>query len=465
VELGFGIERGPALAKVELGARVFKTLDPALDKRLRASFSGEKARRRASAAFTVRGRAGEPLSIEVEDDLGHRATARSAVALEPALTKPLSEAQLREQLGRLGASIFELGALSVDLSDPLMLPVSELNRMRRALVAELEAAREAKPGWTLEPGAIADALVSRFDADPDPGDPTVAARPARLSVLARSELQVEAALEEGVERIYLDFLELVGLQRAVDRVKEAGRAAIIATPRIGKPNEEAILRRLLALRPAGLLARHLGAIETIFAARESGDAAAEALLLIGDFSLNATNALTARMLLARGLELLTPSYDLDEAQLLALVGRTGAARFEVVIHHHLPIFHMEHCVFAALLSNGHDYRDCGRPCEHHALALRDRLGQTHPVLADVGCRNTVFTDRPQSAASLVDRFQAAGLTRFRLELLGEDKASARATISRYREILAGRASAREVAQATRARDQFGVTARPLPILR
>ena len=67
----------------------------------------------------------------------------------------------------------------------------------------------------------------------------------------------------------------------------------------------------------------------------------------------------------------------------------------------MALFHMEHCVIAALLSEGKDHRTCGRPCDLHQVSLRDRAGMDHPVEADVSCRNTVFHARPQSAVQLV----------------------------------------------------------------
>src|SRR5581483_7307823 len=70
-------------------------------------------------------------------------------------------------------------------------------------------------------------------------------------------------------------------------------------------------------------------------------------------------------------------------------------------HQHMPMFHNEHCVFAALLSKGKEATDCGRPCDRHALALRDWAGHEHPVKADVGCRNTVYNAVPQSASPYV----------------------------------------------------------------
>ncbi|NBW88067.1 MAG: molybdenum cofactor biosynthesis protein MoaE, partial [Planctomycetia bacterium] len=57
-----------------------------------------------------------------------------------------------------------------------------------------------------------------------------------------------------------------------------------------------------------------------------------------------------------GLEGLTASYDLDASQLAALLRSAPPAWFEVTIHQHMPMFHMEHCVFCAFLSPGKDYR-------------------------------------------------------------------------------------------------------------
>ncbi|NDC10725.1 MAG: class I SAM-dependent methyltransferase, partial [Oxalobacteraceae bacterium] len=67
-----------------------------------------------------------------------------------------------------------------------------------------------------------------------------------------------------------------------------------------------------------------------------------------------------------------------------MVTQLGNQSIEVIAYHHLPVFHTEHCVFCRFLSTGTSYKDCGRPCESHQVALRDRNGREHPVIADVG---------------------------------------------------------------------------------
>jgi len=135
-----------------------------------------------------------------------------------------------------------------------------------------------------------------------------------------------------------------------------------------------------------------------------------------DASLNAANALTAALFLSHGVARIVPAHDLSAKQLVALAERMPeemASRLEVVVHQHLPVFHTEHCVFCRFLSDGQSYKDCGHPCETNTVHLRDRGGQDHLVLADMGCRNTVFSAKAQSAIRYLPRLRAAGLRHFR----------------------------------------------------
>jgi putative protease len=185
---------------------------------------------------------------------------------------------------------------------------------------------------------------------------------------------------------------------------------------------------------------------------------------IGDFSLNVTNRLSAALMLSQGLAAFTPSFDLDAAQLLALLASPFAPFAEVVVHHPMPLFHMEHCVIAALLSEGRDHLTCGRPCERHQTSLRDRAGMDHPVEADVGCRNTVFHASPQSAAGLVPALRERGVRRFRVELVREDPAEVRRVVAMYRALIEGRAAAGEVWRALKTESGYGVVRGSLRVI-
>jgi putative protease len=123
----------------------------------------------------------------------------------------------------------------------------------------------------------------------------------------------------------------------------------------------------------------------------------------------------------------------------------------------MPMFHMEHCVFAHMLSNGKDYHDCGRPCEKHKVSLRDRVGVEHPLQADAGCRNTVFNGRSQSIAAYVPKLQSLGVQHFRVELLQENAKETQELLGFYADILSGHADTPRPRTKLKVLDLMGVT--------
>ena len=125
--------------------------------------------------------------------------------------------------------------------------------------------------------------------------------------------------------------------------------------------------------------------------------------------------------------------------------------------HNRPMFHNEHFVFAAALSTGKDWRDCGLPCDRHKVDLKDRTGALFPVTADAGCRNTVFNALPQSGAEYVGRMRALGLRRFRADLLREPPDQIGPLLDAYRRVIAGADDGRDTWRKLRAMNQLGVT--------
>jgi putative protease len=342
----------------------------------------------------------------------------------------------------------------------LHLPVSELKALRRELGAALERALTPAP-VTPPPESCLPALRAELGrAEDAPGPPV-------LVPLCRTSEQLEAVLASGFgngDEIELDWMELVGLAHAVERARSAGLRVTLATVRVQKPGEEAFDRRLARLAPEGVLVRHWGALmhfagarSPVSGARSPVDGAGSKLAVHGDFSLNVTNSLTAGHLLGLGLASVTASHDLNRAQLLDLLRNVPRGRVALTLHHHLATFHNSHCVYAHLLSQGRDFRTCGRPCEKHRLALRDYAGHEHPVVVDAGCRNTVFNALAQSAAPLVPELVELGVRRFRVEFVWERADEVARTLAAYRGLLRGELSATAALEAAAVHERYGVT--------
>jgi putative protease len=397
----------------------------------------------------VHGIAGVPLRLVVRDEMGNAIHLDSEMPLETAEKQPLATAKLREQLGRLGGSIFRLGELRNFLEGEVMLPVRELNRLRREAVTRLELARSRPRRWVMrdEPGTVR-ALAGEPQREPKMGN----SAEAELIVLCRNLAQLEAALGCGVTRLYCEFEDPKKYRQAVGMVRAKRETAalpeiFVAPPRIFKMGEEWTLEQVRSCAADGYLVRNYDHL--LFFAQDRR---------VGDYSLNIANRITADYFKNRfGLERVTASYDLNVMQLEALLAATPANWFEVTIHQHMPMFHMEHCVFCAFLTTGTDYRNCGRPCDHRDLKLRDRVGAEHPVKADVGCRNTVFNSQAQTGAEFVSRMLSLGVRHYRIEFLNETPEQMIQTIEKYRQLLKGEITGQQLWRDLRLFNQLGVT--------
>jgi putative protease len=445
-ENGLYFERGHIdFGKLKTGDRVWKTSDPQLQRELKRTFKNDIRRPKTTIDLTVMGEVGKAMTIEAN---GVRVN--SSMALQTAFRRPLTEKLLREQLGRMGETNFELGELHNKLVGQAILPVSELNRLRRDLVEKIVAALEA--GTIQRPG-LTSVLPELLANIPE----RHAAEATQLVVLCRTMEQLTAALDSGCATVYVDFEDIRRYDEAVACVrKRTGAQIFLATPRIQKAGEQGFFKLINDAGPDGVLIRNLGGLDYF---------RGSALRKIGDFSLNVANPLGAEVLMREGLERLTVSYDLNAQQVLDLLRAASPDWFELTVHQHLPMFHMEHCVFAAFLSSGTDASNCGRPCDRHNLKLRDRVGVEHPVKADVGCRNTVYHAKAQSGADYLKSFLEAGARVFRVELLEEDAAKTRAIVQGYRDLLDGTAAdSSALFRRLNVVKQLGVTSGTLTVL-
>ena len=447
--------------RVHVGDKLWKTSDPELDRRLRQSFAGDSPRFQRPIALEVHGHEGSPLTLIARDEAGHVVQLDSALPLARAGNQPLTTERLREQLGRLGGTPLKLGELKNLLAGEVLLPVSELNRLRREVVAELEKQRAQPKRWTFVAADVRRRFESAGAMEASASSSRRRLAPSELIVLVRNLAQLEAALKCGAETVYCDFENPKKYREAVTlfhtargcsppaslRHPPSSPAIFVAPPRIFKMGEEWTLNQVRSCNADGYLVRNYDHLKFFANDRR-----------VGDFSLNIANQLAADYFKnGFNLERLTPSYDLNFSQLEALLRAAPPEWFEVTIHQHIPMFHMEHCVFCAFLSKGTDYTNCGRPCDVHDVKLRDRVGAEHPLKADVGCRNTVFNARAQTGAEYVEKLLALGVRHFRVEFLNETPEQVVQTITKYRQLLRGEISGVQLWRELKLLNQLGVT--------
>lgn len=407
--------------KLEKGLKVYLNSNEPMAKELQKGWLTREKQKRISLSLFVEGRIGEPLIVSATDPEGRVIRAYSKTHLTEATGRPLTPDQVSEELSALGTTAYKMSHFESQIQSPLFLNNKELKELRREMVEKMNLARITRS-----------ARVEAFRV------PLMVKRQGEvgLNILLRSKVQVDGlvkdfALVQGyknlIKSVILDFEFGKDYASSVEMIKSLGLKAGIATTRILKPSEYYNLNTIIRCAPDLILVRNLGAIEYLKSKTE--------IPLIGDFSLNVTNSMTLDYLIHKGLESVNVSYDLNQDQLLEMLEFADPSRMEVTLHQYMPEFHMEHCVFAAFMSNGSSFKDCGKPCEKHEVKLKDPYGNMHFLKADQECRNTFFKATPQSAGFLAKELKEKGVATFRLEALNETPEEINLKIITYLKLL------------------------------
>ncbi|NUN06257.1 MAG: U32 family peptidase [Bdellovibrio sp.] len=409
--------RDIAMQDAFVGARVFYNHDKDLKKDVSLSVEDKERKKRIPVFIRATALLGEPLKVEYSDGK-NTVSAQSANVCEPAKSKGLNSLDLREELFALMGSPFRGEGFScvIDGDTPLFLPNRQVKELRQQLVKELTDLR-VRNGADLQmpPSAqLAEWIASTKT-------PTSARPGVRLNLLLREKGQADDVVQAmqngelkatGINLVILDFEFGRDFADSLALLRGQGLKVAIATTRILKPNEHRNIKHLMSMNPDAILARNLGAVQYLQVHGFQGQ-------ILGDFSLNVANHLTAQYLLGKGLSSLCLGYDLNNVQVSELIQAGQAERFEVTAYQYMPSFHMEHCVFAAFLSKGSSYKDCGKPCEKHDVKLKDQFGNWHQIKPDQECRNTMYNGTSQSAARYVKEWESYGLGFIRYEALKE----------------------------------------------
>lgn len=440
-------------SELSVGMKFWKTDDPRLNQRLRSTFDVADPVRRAGLRIAVHCAVGAPLRVQGVAASGARCDVTSDQVLAEAKKHPITEQILQEQLGRLGATVYQLEDIDATVEGNPMVPFSVLGRIRREMIEQLDACdlgrqdhQDAEADVGLDAMPQADLLSFLHDARATSSTDTTCE--PRLRLLCRTMEQLMAALEHGVRDLYVEFQDIREYADAVSSARLQGASIYLATPRIQKPGEMGIFRAMERHQPNGYLVRNFSGFQFF---QEQG------YPVVADFSMNVANQYSAAYLMQQGAQRVTASYDLNREQLRELVGHTPPEWLECVVHQHMPMFHMEHCVFCAVLSPGTNKTNCGRPCDDHQVELEDRIGMKHPLTADVGCRNTLYNAAPQSSAEIIPALRQQGVRQFRVELLRESPEATVKTFDLYADLLVGRTEPRHVWKTLQATNRVGVT--------
>ncbi|MBR6889076.1 MAG: U32 family peptidase [Selenomonadaceae bacterium] len=375
---------------VRIHDRAFKIFDAELTAEARKYFSGAPVKKIFVAAEVV-AKLNEPLTLTMTDSDGNSATAQTNFIAEPAKNRPLTLETLKNQIGRLGNSIFALEKISAELDENLMIPISELNDVRRRVVDELETLRLKK----FEREKISAPAEKIFE----PCAVEVTKIVAQVDTLEKLKVALDAGADEilfGGETFTNQPVK--NISAAIEFVHRRGKKIFWATPRLVREDEPFDL-------PAEVDAVYVHNLATLNLAKKFNAP------IRTDFSLHVFNSATINFLKNLGVEGVTLSPELNLTQIKSLA-KKSCLPVECIVHGRQELMISAYCVLGSFLG-GLDKKICPHVCRTKNFFLRDRLGELFPVVTDQFCRMHILNAKTLSMIEY--RADFGGVARIRVD--------------------------------------------------
>lgn len=327
---------------------------------------------------------GEHIKAIAFDDDGHKAIATGPVP-ERAKRQGLTEQYLIEQMFKTGGTPYNCIENKAKAEPGLYLPASEINELRRKLIAQLSAEREKAPGRR----------TLRIPAPPM-NVPAIS-DPARIYQVRTAEQLTPELAALKPDYIYFPAMELAENFDPLRPFIDNGARPVAVMPRVITDDQSReVYAALEKLFDYGVNEALTGNLGHVFIARQAG------MKVRGDFGLNAFNSYTLRVLQDAGFISATASFELRLAQIKAMAKPIDT---ELIIYGRLPLMVSDQCIIRQSAGRC----NCQTPGQ-----LSDRMGSVFPVVKEFGCRNVIYNAHKLYLADKRDDLYALGLWGLRM---------------------------------------------------
>lgn len=432
---------------VTLESPSYSGCDDELLEEIRARYLRERPRMgiRMQADFRVGAQARLTLTYSSYSGYSVQVTAEGEL-VSPALKQPITEENVRRQLGKLGDTVFVAESVELYLDENGFYPLKAINDLRRQAVQMLEELliRENREKTKTASRSRVENVPEENVRRADDAVPEQSAG-GMFHVLLRTESQLDALMEllpdcEKIDRIYLEADLVCRAQRNTQLHRTLGGLSahhcrpMIALPPIIRNGDEAFLQDLWEIYNqnrelfAGFLVRSMDGLGFLDAMldtmhgniTDATEPNAASPAIYGDAGLYIWNRKSLDSLMRAGGEsdLLTVGldgfclpYELRAAdQHRLLEGKRIPC--EKVVYGRIPLMVTANCVFNTI-------DGCSGDRQPEICFLTDRLGKRFPVLKNCRhCMNIIYNSLPLSLHSELYKWRSA--VDFRLDFTIED---------------------------------------------
>lgn len=306
--------------------------------------------------------------------------------VEEAKGNGTSKERIIEQLSKLGNTPFSIKNIEISLDkDNIFIPISKLNEIRRNIIDELISIRE---------NSGKEVIINKKDAEEIKEENSS----RKLSVLVRNKEQLEAALSEKVDYIYVTDEELYNSYPNSNIYLRLSRV-------INKFNDYDNKR---------LLVGEMGSINKYKNKNE----------IVGDYYLNVVNTSYINYLRNLGLSRITLSIENSIDKIKSIVDTCGNSNLEVIVYGRIEVMIMKYSPFNKFELN-----------KNNSYSLRDRNNEDYRIVEDNGLTHIFYYKNHIISDENIEELKKLNIINYRLELFEESKEETVNLIKKYKAII------------------------------
>ena len=412
---------------VQKGSRVYKTSDKEMLEQAAATYSKGSRKSPIKANFTMK--YGQVSVLTLQDAYGNIVSATGEQFPQKAVNKPLTKERIIEQLKKMGSTPFDIVDINLDLDEDAVIPISELNNIRRSAGEQLEQKRISsfkKESNNFDERTFKS--ISYF-----PGNVQKINKDKKISAMFYDYSDRMDIKDLDIDRLYMPFTEMMGNegQLRAKSIHEAGTEVYAYIPAVIRGNYTEILKKNLhkvATDVDGFLAGSPAVYKII---REK---LGNNVTIVGDYTINIINSYSLNKLKELGFTGGTLSCELNLSQITEMK-YPEAFDTELVVYGKILVMTSEYCPVGGSVGKCEPQK-CGKLCKKGVYTLSDRKGAEFLVKSDcVDCRSTIFNSNVLFAPELSEQISKTGIQHIRLSFVDETEKDIRDVCSLYRSLL------------------------------
>lgn len=349
--------------------------------------------RRNKLRFEIALKIGEQAVLKATDGRNH-VVVKSSEVCETSIKNPATEEIIKEQLGKLGNTIYELEDLKIIKDADVFLRKSTLNQLRREATEALYEAG-AVVHQRKEIGAIPHSSVFAFSSPKQNPKP-------KLSLKINSDDDLSLIDSMKVKRVYVPFhLDVASLKNI--EVDEK----YLWIPNIVSVRDYKVLAENMKLYEevfGGVCVNNAGSLQ-FFKERSS------LRIHCGPF-FNVINSFSAELLKEKGAEGFTFSIEANIRDMESITKNTSLGT-EVVAHAYAQLMVMKNCPMS-MLKNCKNLQDCEKCQYKDSISLKDRKGVYFNVERERRLTH-IYNSVPLTILDRADDFIRAGIDYFMVD--------------------------------------------------